>query len=84
MIALDLAKVIVNDLVSAVEHAMALNGNSYAKQALATIHETKDQIRGEYEILAQSYGNRQNSQAYYQNLIASLSGAPTNHDSGID
>ncbi len=77
VIALEMAKVMIDDLVRAAENAMVLQANTYAKEALAQIKSAKEQVHREYEVVAQRYGNVQTVLAHYEHLVATIKGKDT-------
>jgi len=72
VIALELAQLIVNDLLTAVQTAAQLNDHAYAKLLNDALHDARQQIQDEYVTVAGRYGNPQNLMAFYQQLMNTI------------
>jgi len=69
VIALELAQLIVNDLLSAVQTAAQINDHAYAKLLMTSLTDARQQIQDEYVTIAGRYGNTQTLMAFYQQLM---------------
>jgi conjugative transfer pilus assembly protein TraH len=69
VIALELAQLIINDLLSAVQTAAQINDHAYAKLLMDALKDAREQIRDEYVTIAGRYGNPQTLMAFYQQLM---------------
>ena len=69
VIALELAQLIVNDLLSAVQTAAQINDHAYAKLLMTSLTDARQQIQDEYVTIAGRYGNPQTLMAFYQQLM---------------
>ncbi|PPD45650.1 MAG: conjugal transfer protein [Methylobacter sp.] len=69
VIALELAQLIVNDLLSAVQAAAQMNDHAYAKLLMEALKGAREQIQDEYITIAGRYGNPQTLMAFYQQLM---------------
>lgn len=69
VIALELAQLIVNDLLAAVQTASHLNDHAYAKLLMDALQDAREQIQDEYVTIAGRYGNPQTMMAFYQQLM---------------
>ncbi|AMK79284.1 MULTISPECIES: conjugal transfer protein TraH [Methylomonas] len=69
VIALDLAQLIVNDVLNAVQVAVQINDHAYAKLLMDSLSVARQQIQDEYVTIAGRYGNPQTLMAFYQQLM---------------
>ncbi len=69
VIALELAQLIVNDLLNAVQSAASINDHAYAKLLLDALKDARTQLNDEYTTIAGRYGNPQTLMAFYQQLM---------------
>jgi conjugative transfer pilus assembly protein TraH len=69
VIALELAQIILNDMMAAVRAAAALEDHAYAKRLNDTLTQAREAAAAEYEALSGRYGNPQTLMAFYQNLM---------------
>jgi len=69
VIALELAQLIVTDLLTAVQTAAQLSDHAYAKLLNNALHDARQQIQDEYVTVAGRYGNPQTLMAFYQQLM---------------
>ena len=76
VIALEMAQLILSDLLRAAEHALALERRAYTTQVVSQIQSAREQVYREYEVLAKRYGNVQTLLAYYQDLTDQVKGRP--------
>ena len=81
VIALEMIKVIMKDLLFAAKQAGALNENAYAKQLVDQIAQARQALDAEYQVLHARYGNPQTVLAHYQRLKSELK-TPTRSDDG--
>jgi len=69
VIALEMAQLIVNDTLSAVQAAAQMNDHAYAKLLMDSLRVAREQIQDEYVTIAGRYGNPQTLMAFYQQLM---------------
>jgi conjugative transfer pilus assembly protein TraH len=69
VIALEMAQLIVNDTLSAVQAAAQINDHAYAKLLMDSLRVAREQIQDEYVTIAGRYGNPQTLMAFYQQLM---------------
>jgi conjugative transfer pilus assembly protein TraH len=69
VIALELAQLIVNDLLSAVQTAAQINDHAYARLLMDALKDARSQLQDEYVTIAGRYGNPQTLMAFYQQLM---------------
>jgi conjugative transfer pilus assembly protein TraH len=69
VIALELAQLIVNDLLTAVQTAAHMNDHAYAKLLMDALKDAREQIQDEYVTIAGRYGSPQTLMAFYQQLM---------------
>jgi conjugative transfer pilus assembly protein TraH len=69
VIALELAQLIVNDVLNAVQVAAQINDHAYAKLLMDSLSVARQQIQDEYVTIAGRYGNPQTLMAFYQQLM---------------
>jgi conjugative transfer pilus assembly protein TraH len=72
VIALELAQLIVNDLLNAVQTAAQINDHAYAKLLMEALKDARSQIQDEYVTVAGRYGNPQTLMAFYQQLMNTI------------
>ena len=72
VIALELAQLIVNDLLNAVQTAAHMNDHAYAKLLMDALKDAREQIQDEYVTIAGRYGNPQTLMAFYQQLMTTV------------
>jgi conjugative transfer pilus assembly protein TraH len=76
VIALEMIKVIMNDLLTAARQAGALNAHAYAKALAEQIDQARQQLDAEYQVLHARHGNPQTLLAHYRRLKEELQGPP--------
>jgi conjugative transfer pilus assembly protein TraH len=69
VIALELAQLIINDVLSAVQTAAQINDHAYAKLLMDNLRNAREQVQDEYVTIAGRYGNPQTMMAFYQQLM---------------
>jgi conjugative transfer pilus assembly protein TraH len=69
VIALELAQIILTDMMTAVRAAAALEDHAYAKRLNETLAQAKESAAAEYAALSGRYGNPQTLMAFYQHLM---------------
>lgn len=69
VIALEMAQLIINDMLSAVQAAAKINDHAYAKLLMDSLNNAREQIQDEYVTIAGRYGNPQTMMAFYQQLM---------------
>ena len=74
VIALEMAQLIMSDLLRAAENALAMGANAYTAKVAEQIKGAREQVYREYAVLAARYGNAQTLLAYYQDLSAQVKG----------
>jgi conjugative transfer pilus assembly protein TraH len=72
VIALEMAQLIMSDLLRAAENALAMGANAYTAKVAEQIKGAREQVHREYAVLAERYGNAQTLLAYYQDLPSSM------------
>jgi conjugative transfer pilus assembly protein TraH len=72
VIAMELAQLIVNDLLNAVQTAAHMNDHAYAKLLMDALKDARKQIQDEYVTIAGRYGNPQTLMAFYQQLMTTV------------
>ncbi|HYN76863.1 MAG TPA: conjugal transfer protein TraH [Lamprocystis sp. (in: g-proteobacteria)] len=74
IIALEMTKLLIDDLIRQVEGVVAIHDSPYAKQAIEQIRAAKEDVAQEYTELAQRHGNLPSLMQYYGNLALLLKG----------
>ncbi len=69
VIALELAQLIIKDVLSAVQTAAQINDHAYAKLLMDNLRNAREQVQDEYVTIAGRYGNPQTMMAFYQQLM---------------
>jgi conjugative transfer pilus assembly protein TraH len=77
VIVMEMVQVILNDLLNAAEHALALDSNAYTAKVTEQIRFAREELGREYKSAVDRYGNPQSLLAYYQDLVDRAKGGRT-------
>jgi conjugative transfer pilus assembly protein TraH len=80
VIALEMTKLLLDDLIGQAAQATALHQNPYAKQVIAQIQGAKADVAQQYGEIAQRYGNLQTLMTHYGSLAPLVKGRPLQAD----
>jgi len=72
VIALELAQLLIQDMLDAVRQATAVNDHAYAQKLSENLDHVREELRAEYSELAGRYGNSQSLMAFYHDLMGTL------------
>ncbi len=76
VIALEMTKLLLDDLIGQATQAAGLQQNPYAKQVIEQIRTAKQDVALQYSEIAQRYGNLQTLMAHYSALAQLVKGPP--------
>jgi conjugative transfer pilus assembly protein TraH len=80
VIALEMTKLLLDDLIGQAAQAASLHQNPYAKQVIEQIRGAKDDVAQQYSEIAQRYGNLQSLMEHYASLAPLVKGRPLQSD----
>lgn len=80
VIALEMTKLLLDDLIGQAAQAASLHQNPYAKQVIEQIRSAKDDVAQQYSEIAQRYGNLQSLMTHYSALAPLVKGRPLQSD----
>lgn len=80
VIALEMTKLLLDDLIGQAAQAASLHQNPYAKQVIEQIRSAKADVAQQYSEIAQRYGNLQSLMTHYTALAPLVKGRPLQSD----